>query len=325
MIDGFDLPLVGLFGVLIPVVAIAIGLWLRTTVKPNKYKKVGSALLWGIISGVIGMLLWYLLLPYLLDQSIHIYFYAILITIGVMVGAVVAYYEAKRRGLNSEIVFDALFWLVIAGIVGARLWHIFTPPPSMVERGITTAYYFAHPLEMINIRSGGLGIPGAVIGGALALWLYARNKGLSFVLWADLAAPSLALGHAIGRWGNFFNQELYGAPTDLPWKIYIDLAHRVPGFEEYEYFHPLFMYEGLWNLASFFFLFWLSRRFADRLKPGDIFLTYLITYPVGRFFLDFVRLDASQIGGINANQTFVAIVALVAAGLLIWRHRKSAQ
>ncbi len=261
-------------------------------------------------------------LPFL-SQPFHIYFYGIIIMLGVQAAALMTQAEAKRRRLNPEVVLDMLFWVVIAGIVGARIWHILTPPPSMVEQGLTTQYYLTHPLDMLDIRQGGLGIPGAVIGGALAMWIYLRNKKMSFAVWADIAAPGLALAQALGRWGNFFNQELYGAPTDLPWKIYIDPLHRVPGFENYEYFHPLFLYESLWNLATMFLLLWLGRRFVDRIKPGDIFLTYLIAYPIGRFLLDFLRLDAAQVGGINANQTFVAVVALMAAGLLFWEHRPS--
>ena len=142
-------------------------------------------------------------------------------------------------------------------------------------------------------------------------------------MWLDLAAPGLALAQAIGRWGNFFNQELYGAPTNLPWKLSIDPAHRLAGFENVAYYHPLFLYECLWNLANMAILLWVSRRFSDRLKTGDIFLGYLIIYPLGRFLLDFLRLDASRLAGINANQTLSAIVAVVATGILIWRHRPS--
>jgi phosphatidylglycerol:prolipoprotein diacylglycerol transferase len=133
----------------------------------------------------------------------------------------------------------------------------------------------------------------------------------------------VALAQAIGRWGNFFNQELYGAPTNLPWKLYIDPAHRLPGYENVAYYHPLFLYECLWNLANMAILLWVSRRFSDRLKTGDIFLGYLVIYPLGRFLLDFLRLDASRLAGINANQTLSAIVVVVAAGLLIWQHRPS--
>jgi phosphatidylglycerol:prolipoprotein diacylglycerol transferase len=261
-------------------------------------------------------------LPFL-SQPFHIYFYGILITLGVIVAAVVAQIEAKRRGLNPEIVLDMLFWLVFAGIVGARLWHILTPPPSMVERGITTMYYFTHPLEMLAIRNGGLGIPGAVIGGAIALWFYARKYKLDFLTWTDIAAPGLALAQAIGRWGNFFNQELYGAPTSLPWKIFIDPAHRLPGYENFSYFHPLFFYEFLWNVANGIFLLLIGRKLVKWLKPGDLLLMYMIIYPVGRFFLDFVRLDASELAGINANQTFMAIVAICATIVLVTRHKTS--
>lgn len=249
--------------------------------------------------------------------------YGVILMLGAVAGAWLAAREVKRRGGDPEVVWDLLVYLIIGGVIGARLWHVFTPPPSSIEQGITTAYYLTHPLDLINLRKGGLGIPGAVIGGAIALYFYTRKHKMNFMEWADIAAPSLALGQAIGRWGNYVNQELYGAPTNLPWKIYIEPRFRVSGFEQYEYFHPLFLYESLWNLASMFFLIWLSRRHADRLKPGDVMLTYLITYPVGRFLLDFLRLDASELGGINANQTFMAIVALVAAVALFIRHRRA--
>jgi phosphatidylglycerol:prolipoprotein diacylglycerol transferase len=258
-----------------------------------------------------------------MNQSFHIYFYGILITLGVVVATLLASMEAKRRGQNPEIIWDMLFWVVIAGIIGARIWHILTPPPSMIAQGITTQYYLTHPLAMIDIRNGGLGIPGAVIGGVLAMWIYTRRKKLSLVTWLDITAPGLALAQAIGRWGNFFNQELYGAPTNLPWKIYIDPLHRLPGFENFAYYHPLFLYECLWDLANMAILLWLARHFLDRLKSGDIFLGYLVIYPLGRFLLDFLRLDASRVAGINANQTLSAIVLVVAAGLLIWRHLPS--
>jgi phosphatidylglycerol:prolipoprotein diacylglycerol transferase len=261
-------------------------------------------------------------LPFM-SQPFHIYFYGILITFGVIAAAILGQIEAKRKGLNPEIVLDMLFWLVVAGILGARLWHILTPPPSMVERGITTMYYFTHPLEMLAIRNGGLGIPGAVIGGAIALWIYARKHKMDFLTWADIAMPGLALAQAIGRWGNFFNQELYGAPTDLPWKLAIDAAHRLPGYESFSFYHPLFFYEFLWNLANALFLWTIGRKMANRLKPGDLLLIYMINYPVGRFFLDFLRLDASEVAGINANQTFMAIIAISATVILFLRHRAS--
>jgi phosphatidylglycerol:prolipoprotein diacylglycerol transferase len=257
-----------------------------------------------------------------LHQTFHIYFYGILITLGVIAAALIGQAEAKRRGMNTEVIWDALFWVVLAGIIGARIWHILTPPPSMVAQGITTKWYLMHPLDMLNIRNGGLGIPGAVIGGALALWIYCRRKHISFMTWADVVAPGVALAQAIGRWGNFFNQEVYGLPTNLPWKIYIDPLHRVEGFLNNEYFHPLFFYESLWNVVNMAVLLWLARRFKEWLKPGDIFLIYMIMYSVGRFSLDFLRLDASQVGGINFNQTFVVFVALIAGAIIFINHRR---
>ena len=259
-------------------------------------------------------------LPFL-NQSFHIYFYGILITIGVIAAAFLAQAEAKRRGLNPDVIWDVLFWAVVAGIVGARIWHILTPPPSMVAQGITTKWYLMHPLDMINIRNGGLGIPGAIIGGALALWIYCRNKKLTFLTWLDVVAPGVALAQAIGRWGNFFNQELYGKPTNLPWKIYIDPLHRVAGYQNYDYFTPLFLYESLWNLLNMAVLLWLGRRFEKWLKPGDLFFIYAIMYAIGRFFLEFLRLDASQVAGINFNQTFMVVVALVSAVAFFLNHR----
>ena len=256
-----------------------------------------------------------------LNQSFHVYFYGILITLGVLAAAFIGQAEAKRRGMNPEVIWDALFWVVLAGIIGARIWHVLTPPPSMVAQGITTKWYFMHPLDMLNIRNGGLGIPGAVIGGGIALWIYCKRKGISFLTWTDVVAPGVALAQAIGRWGNFFNQELYGLPTNLPWKIYIDPLHRVEGYQNSDYFHPLFFYESIWNVLIMVVLLWLARRFEKSLKSGDIFFIYMIMYSVGRFSLEFLRLDAAQVGGINFNQTFVAIVALVAGGLILLNHR----
>jgi phosphatidylglycerol:prolipoprotein diacylglycerol transferase len=156
----------------------------------------------------------------------------------------------------------------------------------------------------------------------IVMYFYARRHNLNYLHWLDIAAPALALGQAIGRWGNYVNQELYGAPTNLPWKLYIDPEHRLANYQNVDYYHPLFLYECLWNLGNMFLLLWLSRRYADRLKNGDIFLIYLIVYPVGRFLLDFLRLDASLVGGININQTVMAIVAVGAASALLWRHRR---
>lgn len=254
-------------------------------------------------------------------QTFTIYYYGIILMSGTLAGGWLAAKQAARKQINPEIVWDMLIWLVIGGIIGARLWHVFTPSPSLIEQGIDTRFYLTHPLDLLNLRRGGLGIPGAILGGVIALLLFTQKHKLHFIAWLDLCAPSLALGQAIGRWGNFFNQELYGAPTNLPWKIFIEPAHRLPGFADSEYYHPLFLYESLWNLANMAVLLWIGRKFSKQLKTGDIFLIYLLTYPVGRFMLDFLRLDASQLGGLNANQTLMAVTAILSASALIIRHR----
>jgi len=269
---------------------------------------------------------------FLFDAERVIRWYGIILMLGAVAGSWLATKSAKQRGYDPVIVWDLLTYLLIGGVIGARLWHIFTPMQSQLVLDQATGElvnpYFAggtvHLLDILSVWKGGLGIPGAVIGGAVVLYFYSRKRGLSFAEWADIAAPSLPLGQAIGRWGNFFNQELYGAPTNLPWAIRIDPAHRVPGFEQVEYYHPLFLYESLLNLANMFFLLWLSRRYADRLKSGDIFLAYLVTYPVIRFSLEFLRLNASLVAGININQTFMAVIAVCAGAALYLRHRNDA-
>jgi phosphatidylglycerol:prolipoprotein diacylglycerol transferase len=249
-----------------------------------------------------------------------IHFYGVIIMLGAIMAAWLATVEAKRRGHNPDVVWDVMPWLLIAGIIGARIWHILTPPASMVALGITTQYYLTHPLDAINIRAGGLGIPGAVMGGALALWLYTRKKKLSFASWVDIIAPGLALAQGIGRWGNFINQELYGAPTDLPWAIFIEPSRRLSEYMDVAYYHPMFFYEFLWNIMNMTVLLVLGRKLKGKLFRGDIFLVYLIIYPLGRFLLEFIRLDPSNVGGMNANQTIMGIIAISALTILVLKR-----
>jgi len=252
---------------------------------------------------------------------LFVHFYGMILMTGALAGSWLASLEARRRGHDPEIVWDGLIWALIGGIIGARLWHILTPPQSMVEQGITTGWYLTHPLDMIAIWRGGLGIPGAVIGGMVALYWFCKKHKLQFLEWADIAAPGLALGQAIGRWGNFINQEVYGSPTNLPWAVHIDPQYRLAGFSEFETFHPLFLYESLWSLGNLFVLLWLGRKYQDRLKTGDLLLTYMVIYPMGRFLLEFLRLDAAFVGDLNINQSIMAVVAVASAAALVWRHR----
>lgn len=253
----------------------------------------------------------------------EVFYYGLILMSGALAGIILASREAKRKSMNIEFFFDSIPWILFGGIVGARLWHIFTPPPSMVAQGITTKFYLTHPLDALNIRAGGLGIPGAVLGGLLALYWFSWRKQEDFAKWIDVFAPAVPLGQAIGRWGNFVNQELYGAPTDVPWAIYISPENRLAEFSQAAYYHPIFLYESLWNLGSVILLLWVSRRHKAKTLDGDLFLIYLITYPTIRILLDFLRLDASKVAGVNANQTLMVVIVIFAVFALIWRHRRS--
>ncbi len=249
-------------------------------------------------------------------------YYGMLLMLGAIAAASVASRLLKIDRADSEVAWDGLIWVLVFGVIGARLYHVFTPSKSLLEQGITTGWYLTHPLDLINTTRGGLAMPGAIIGGVFGLYLFARRRKLPLGRLMDAAAPGVALAQAIGRWGNYVNQELYGPPTNLPWGIRIDPANRLPGYEPFERFHPLFLYESIWNLANFFFLLWLWRNYRDRLGSGDIFLTYLVTYPLGRFVLEFIRLDYVPAFGINFNQAVMLVVAVAAAVALYLRNRQ---
>jgi phosphatidylglycerol:prolipoprotein diacylglycerol transferase len=251
---------------------------------------------------------------------VMIRYYALIILAGAMVAAWLATQEAKRRGKDPEMVWDMLPWLLIGGIIGARLWHVLTPSSSNAAMGLTTQYYFQNPLEILKIWKGGLGIFGGIIGGAIALAIYCRTNKQNFFEWTDIIVPGLLIAQAIGRWGNFVNQEVYGPPSDLPWAIYIDPAHRLPGFETVERYHPLFLYESLLTLLGGLLLLYIARKYKDKLFIGDLFLMYLVYYPLIRFGLEFIRLDPSAVGTININQTVMLIVGILALLILVLRH-----
>jgi phosphatidylglycerol:prolipoprotein diacylglycerol transferase len=248
---------------------------------------------------------------------ISVAWYGIIIVSSAMVAAYLAEREAKRRGENPDHVWNALMLCLVLGMVGARLYHVVS----------SLDYYRQYPMEIFNTRTGGLAIYGAVAGGALALWLYTRRYGLPFGRWADMAAPGLVLAQAISRWGNYLNQELYGYPTTLPWGIGIDAAHRIPPFDDLAAyplstrFHPTFLYESVGNLINFALLMFISRRYADRLKDGDLILLYGVLYPLLRFFIELQRPDAWTIGSMATAQ-WLAIISIILCGfLLIRRHR----
>ena len=245
----------------------------------------------------------------------------IAIQIGPLAAAFVADREARRRSEDPEHVWNALIWVLMLGIVGARLYHVISSPVSST---VNFNYYLQNPIKILYIWEGGLGIYGAIAGGLLAVYLYVRRHRLSFLHWADIGIVGLLLAQAIGRWGNFVNKELYGYPTTLPWGIPIDTAHRLPRFTDLPpetRFHPTFLYESLWNLLAFGLLMFLARRFSDRLRPGDLLLAYGILYPLGRILVETQRPDAWTIGGIPTAQLSGAVSIILCTTVLVWRHR----
>jgi phosphatidylglycerol:prolipoprotein diacylglycerol transferase len=224
---------------------------------------------------------------------------------------------------NPEHVWGSLGWALVLGIIGARLYHVMTPSPSMEAVGIYSPLdYFRNPYQLINLRNGGLGIYGGIVGGAVGLWIYTRRQRIPSLAWADLAAVGMPLGQAIGRWGNYFNQELYGRPTDLPWGVFIDPAYRLPAFSEYGRFHPAFLYESMWSWLTFFLLLSLARRYAHKLLTGDLMALYLIMYAIGRTLLEMVRLDSRllNLGELQLNMAVATFVSLlIALAMIIWR------
>lgn len=262
-------------------------------------------------------------IPWFNGGTFPIYWYGILIVSGALVGSYVATLEAKRRGIDSDHVWNALLLCLIFGVIGARLYHVISSPTGT---NIGFAYYAQNPMEILNFRQGGLGIYGAVVGGLLAIYIYVRRAKLNFWTMVDIAVPGLLLGQAIGRWGNFFNQELYGFPTTLPWGIPIDAAHRLPLFADLtKYpvdttrFHPTFLYESLWDLGAAILALYIARRWS-KAKPGDLLLLWGILYGLGRFLAEFQRPDAWLISGIPTAQ-LIGLTLIVTCGVaLMYRH-----
>ena len=250
---------------------------------------------------------------------LFLHYYGLIIMLGVLAGVWLAMQAGKKRGYKPDDYWDMVPWMLIPGILGARLWHVMMPS---VSSGLSFSWYLQHPGEILAVWNGGLGIPGGVLGGVFGIRLFCRRRGFAFGDFMDTIAIGLPLGQAVGRWGNFVNQELYGRPSTLPWAITIDPAHRIPEYADTATYHPLFLYESFYNLLVCFCLWMLDRSDKVKLKQGSLFLIYLIAYPVGRFFLEFLRLDTAQLGGINVNQTVMAVVAVCAAICLFMREKK---
>ncbi|GAB4519885.1 MAG: hypothetical protein OHK0046_29420 [Anaerolineae bacterium] len=261
--------------------------------------------------------------------QIQIRYYGIIIVLAMLVATVIAAGMAKRSGRDPEHVYGALTWAIIPGIIFARLWFVVFPPEINIAQGFDRAFYFENFFDLNNgaiaIWSGGLNIFGALLGGLLGAYIYLRRNRLPVGVWLDIGAVVLPLGQAIGRWANFINQELYGTPTGVSWwGLNIPVEDRPEQYRSIEYFdarfHPLFLYESIWNLVAFIVLFRLWSRNRDRFLPGDFFLIYLAQYSFVRFLLEFIRVEVSTVGDINVAQLVSAVLFVVAVVILVFRH-----
>ena len=238
--------------------------------------------------------------------------YGLCIALGIALGTWLTARELNRRGYDGTMALDALFFVVPLGFIGARVYHVLTD----------YELYRRDPFPgVFEVWNGGLGIYGAVIGGFLGVLLFARVRGINPLAFADAAAPGLVLAQAVGRFGNYFNQELFGRPSDLPWAIEIAPENRPPGYSDAASFHPTFLYESIWDVLVCLILLFVARRFANSLKNGDILLLYVCLYSVGRFFVETLRIDpAFLIGDFRGNLFVSSVLALTFALILFLRH-----
>ena len=230
--------------------------------------------------------------------GIEIMWYSILITIGVIIGAILAFREAERVGIGEENLIDLLLFAIPLAVIGARIYYVI----------FTWDYYSQNPKEILHFRGGGLAIHGAIIAAIITAVVFSKKRNLDFWTIADCCAPSLVLGQGIGRWGNYINQEAYGRPTDLPWGILID-GVKV---------HPTFLYESIGDILIFFFLLWYRKNKKE--VSGEIFLLYIILYSTIRFFIEGLRTDSLMLGSIRIAQ-LVSVTGIILSIIYLNKRR----
>ena len=240
--------------------------------------------------------------------------YALCIIVGIAMAIWIGERRFRARGGAPGTVMDVAVWAVPFGIIGGRLYHVVTSPQAYFGDG-------GDPWGAFRIWEGGLGIWGAVALGGVGAWIGVRRRGIPLPPFGDALAPGLAVAQAIGRWGNWFNQELFGGPTTLPWGLEIDPAHRPAEFPTVETFHPTFLYESLWMLTVALVLVWADRRW--QLAHGQVFALYVVLYCAGRLPIELVRVDAAnELLGLRVN-VWVALLVGIGAGLyFVWSRRR---
>jgi prolipoprotein diacylglyceryl transferase len=244
-----------------------------------------------------------------------VHLYALCILIGIIVAYLIGASRFKKRGGDSGTLLDIILWAVPFGIVGARIFHVLTHLGDYVGVYPTIEETMLH---IVSIWEGGIAIYGALIFGTLGAWIGAHVSGVRFVSVLDVLAPGIILAQGIGRWGNYFNQELFGQATDLPWGLLIEKNGNAAYPSEFPagtLFHPTFLYEFLWDVAGFFVIIYLAKRL--KLQWGKVFALYLVVYSIGRYFVEGIRLDPSEVFfGLRTNQ-WSAVVG-VAIGIAIY-------
>ena len=242
---------------------------------------------------------------------LHLRAYGLMIALGVIAAVELGRRRWRARGHNPDDISSMALWAVPAGLIGARLYHVMTD----------WRRFEGQWLDAVKAWEGGLGIPGGIALGAVAGVLYARHKKLPLGDLADAIAPALPLAQAIGRLGNWFNQELFGGPTTLPWALEIDPQHRPDRYLDAATFHPTFLYEGLWNLGLMTLLILVDRKRV--LRPGSIFWLYVAGYATGRLWVEAMRIDpASLILGVRVNIWTSLIALAVALTIVVVRGKR---
>ena len=236
--------------------------------------------------------------------GISVNWYGIIIGSAVLLCVLLAVWKTERYKFSTDLVFDYLIWVLPASIIGARLYYVI----------FKFGDYKDNLLSIFNLREGGLAIYGAIIAAIITTIIYCKKKKLSFLNFADFAAPFLALGQAIGRWGNFFNQEAYGGPTNLPWGMTGNYIGYIP-------VHPTFLYESFWNILLFAFLVIYDRKIKK--VDGEIFCMYMAFYGLGRFWIEGLRTDSLMLGSVRVSQILAVIMFFVFIAMFIWLKRKN--
>jgi len=261
---------------------------------------------------------------------LKVHWYGIVITTGMILAAYIAALEMKRKGDDPNLVWDGVLYVIFLGIIGARLYHVFSAPNDGSNSG--WAYYSRNPLQILAIWNGGLGIYGGLIGGTLGVLVVAIKSKFNFWRLADCVVPGVALAQSIGRWGNYFNQELYGPPTGSAWwgvTIAPEYRIRTPKADFSDLgtypldtrFHPTFFYESVWSFIGFIGLMWIARRFGDKLRDGYLSGLYFIWYGLGRAWVEFFfRPDAWTLGALP-TAVVVSLVSIAFGLVLILVNR----